>query len=77
MRAYFIAIGLTALIIGVPLWFAGYEHIGCSVQTVGGMNVFTNCGGANDLVLGGAILALVGVVCLGLSFIPNDQSRYK
>jgi hypothetical protein len=77
VRAYFIALGLTAVILGLPLFFAGYVHIGCTVTTSGGNPVYSNCGGADDLVWGGGILVLAGLIFFGLSFVPNDQSRYK
>jgi hypothetical protein len=77
MRAYLVAFGLTTLIIGLPLFFAGYVHVGCSVSSSGGTTMYSNCGGANELELGGGILIVAAVIFFAASFIPNDQSRYK
>jgi hypothetical protein len=77
MRAYLVALGLTALFIGLPLFFAGYVRIGCTVSTSGGSTTFSNCGGADSLELIGAVLVVVALVFFAASFVPNDQSRYK
>jgi hypothetical protein len=77
MRAYLVALGLTALILGVPLFFAGYVHVGCTVSGPSSNPVFTDCSGANNLELGGVILIVAAVVFFAASFVPNDQSRYK
>jgi hypothetical protein len=77
MRAYFIALGLTTLFLGIPLLFAGEVRIGCTVSTQGGSTTYSNCGGADELVLGGEILVVAGIIFFAASFIPNDQSRYK
>ena len=77
MRAYLVAFGLTTLIVGLPLLFAGYVHVGCSVSTSGGSAVYTNCGGADALELGGAVLVIIAFIFFAASFVPNDQSRYK
>ncbi|MCI4365302.1 MAG: hypothetical protein L3K10_04485 [Thermoplasmata archaeon] len=77
MRSYLLALGLTILVIGVFLWFAGSVHIGC---TVGGSSMdptFTDCAGATDLVLGGIALTIVAVVLLVGSLVPDSSSRYK
>jgi len=77
VRAYLLAIGLATFFVGLPLLFAGYVRIGCTVSQSGGSTVYSNCGGANDLELIGAVLVVVAGVFLAASFVPNDQSRYK
>jgi hypothetical protein len=77
MRAYLLAFALTAFFLGLPLFFAGYVHIGCTVSTEGGQTTFSNCSGANSLEFGGAVLLVAAVVLLVASFVPNDQSRYS
>jgi hypothetical protein len=77
MRSYLLALGLPFLILGLFLWFAGSVHIGC---TVGGSSMnptFSNCSGAADLVLGGIVIAAIGVVLLLGSLVPDSSSRYK
>ncbi|MCI4327785.1 MAG: hypothetical protein L3K16_09195 [Thermoplasmata archaeon] len=76
MRAYLIAIGLTALILGLPLLLAGEVGIGCTVTNHGGTTVYSDCGGAQSLIFGGAVLIIAAVVCIIASFVPNTQSRY-
>ncbi|MCI4321655.1 MAG: hypothetical protein L3K18_02345 [Thermoplasmata archaeon] len=77
MRAYLLAMGLTALFLGLPLFFAGYVHIGCTVSTSEGTTQFSNCSGANSLEFGGGLLVVAALVLFGASFVPNEQSRYK
>ena len=77
MRAYLLALALTSFFLGLPLFFAGYVHIGCTVSTSGGQAVFTNCSGANSLEFGGAVLMVAAILLLAASFVPNEQSRYK
>jgi hypothetical protein len=77
MRAYLIALGLTTLIIGLPLTLAGYEHVGCTVTDSGGDTNYSNCGGAADLEWGGIVLIVAAVIFFAASFVPNEQSRYK
>jgi hypothetical protein len=76
VRAYLIAIGLTALFLGLPLLLAGEVGVGCTVTDHGGTPVYSDCGGAQALIQGGAILAVAGVVSIIASFVPNSQSRY-
>ena len=77
MRAYFIALGLTALIIGLPLLLAGEVGIGCTVTQQGGTTVYSNCSGAQSLVLGGAILVVAAAILIACSFVPTTRSQYK
>jgi hypothetical protein len=77
LRAYLVAFALTALIIGLPLFFAGEVRIGCTVTNSGGTTRYTDCGGADALVLGGEILIVASIILFAASFIPNEQSRYK
>jgi hypothetical protein len=77
MRAYLVALGLATFFVGLPLLFAGYVHIGCSMTQSGGSTMYSNCGGANGLELAGGILVVVGLIFFAASFVPNNQSRYK
>jgi len=77
LGAYLLAFALTAVILGLPLFFAGYVHIGCTVSTSGGQTEFSNCSGANSLEFGGAVLVVAALVLFAASFVPNDKSRYK
>ncbi|HEV8050768.1 MAG TPA: hypothetical protein VGP88_09285 [Thermoplasmata archaeon] len=77
MRAYLIAFGLTALIIGLPLLLAGEVGIGCTVTQHGGSTTYSDCGGAQSLIFGGVVLIVAAAILIAASFIPNDRSRYK
>jgi len=77
MRAYLVALGITALVLGLPLLFAGEVGIGCTVTTHGGSTTYSDCSGAQTLVLGGGLLVLAGVIFFAGSFVPNAESRYK
>ncbi|MCI4366973.1 MAG: hypothetical protein L3K08_04395 [Thermoplasmata archaeon] len=77
MRVYLIALALTALVIGLPLLFAGTVDIGCTVTDHGSSTVYSNCSGAQSLVLGGEVLIVVAVLLFAGSCIPNAQARYK
>jgi hypothetical protein len=77
LRAYLVALGLTTLILGLPLLLAGEVRIGCTVTDQGSNTIYSNCGGADELELAGAVL-IVAAACLLLgSLVPNEQSRYK
>jgi hypothetical protein len=76
MRSYLLALGLTILVVGLFLWFAGSVHIGCTVGGTTTNPTFSNCGGAMDLELGGIILMVVAVILLAGSFVPDSTSRY-
>ena len=43
----------------------------------GGNAFYSDCGGADALELGGAILVVLAVIFFAASFVPSDQSRYK
>jgi predicted MFS family arabinose efflux permease len=77
VRAYFVALGLATLFVGLPLLIAGYVRVGCTVNSSGGTPVYTNCGGADALEFVGAILVVIAVLFVAASFVPNDRSRYK
>jgi hypothetical protein len=77
VRAYLIALGLTALVIGLPLLLAGEVGIGCTVTQHGGTTVYSSCGGAQSLVLGGAILVVAAAILIAASFVPSTGSQYK
>jgi hypothetical protein len=70
MRGYFVALGLTTLFLGLPILFAGYVGIGCSMTTSAGSTVLSNCGGAAALELAGAVLILAALVFFAASFVP-------
>ncbi|MCI4323463.1 MAG: hypothetical protein L3K03_05510 [Thermoplasmata archaeon] len=71
MRAYLLALGLTTLMIGGFLWFAGSVNIGCSVGGTSSAPTFSNCGGATDLVIVGAVLTILAVVMIIGTFVPR------
>jgi hypothetical protein len=75
MRAYLVAFGLTALFIGLPLLLAGEVGIGCTVTSQGGHATYSDCGGAQALVLGGEILVVAAVAFFVGSVIPNRQGN--
>jgi len=77
MRSYLLALGLTILVLGLFLWFAGSVHIGCTVNGSSMNPTFSNCGGATDLELGGIILTVIAVALLVGSLVPDSSSRYK
>jgi hypothetical protein len=77
VRAYLLAFGLTTIMIGVFLLFAGYVHIGCTVGGTGNNPTFSNCNGANDLLFGGAVLTIAAVVMFIGAMVPDSTSRYK
>jgi hypothetical protein len=73
MRAYFVALGVTSLVLGVPLWFAGDVGVGCSVSGSGSNAVLSNCGGAVDLLWIGGIIVAIGLIFVAASFIPEKR----
>lgn len=77
MRAYLVAIGLVALVLGLPLLLAGYVRIGCTVASSGGSTTYSNCGGADALEWAGAILLVAAALLFGASFVPVHKSEYK
>jgi hypothetical protein len=77
MRSYLLAFGLTTLVLGLFLWFAGSVDIGCTVGGTSSNPTFSHCGGAADLVWGGVFLTVVAVALLVGSLVPDSSSRYK
>ncbi len=77
MRAYLLAIGLATIVLGLFLLFAGSVHIGCSVGGTASNPVFSNCSGATDLEIGGAIMTIAAIVMFAGGFVPDSSSRYK
>ncbi|MGA9839946.1 MAG: hypothetical protein WBF81_09525 [Thermoplasmata archaeon] len=77
MRAYLLAFGSVALMLGLFLLFAGYVHIGCTVGGTGANPTFSNCGGATDLVVAGAVLTIAAVVLFVGAAVPDGTSRYR
>jgi hypothetical protein len=77
VRAYLLAFGLVSIMLGVFLLFAGYVHIGCTVGGTSTNPIFSNCGGATGLEIGGAILTVMALLFFVGSFVPESSSRYK
>ena len=77
MRAYLLAFGLVAIVLGLFLLFAGYVRIGCTVGGTDSNPTFSNCSGATDLEIGGAVLTIAAVLLFIGSFVPDRSSRYK
>jgi hypothetical protein len=74
VRAYFIAFALTALVVGLPVLFAGEVRIGCTVTDRGSTTTYSDCGGADALVLGGEILVVAAAIFFAASFVPVKSS---
>ncbi|MCI4373335.1 MAG: hypothetical protein L3K02_06815 [Thermoplasmata archaeon] len=70
MRAYLLAIGLTTLMIGLFLWFAGSVDIGCTVSGMSPNLTFSDCGGATELDIAGATLTVAAVVMIVGTWFP-------
>jgi hypothetical protein len=77
VRAYLLALGLATIFLGLFLLFAGYVHIGCSVGGTSANPTFSNCAGATDLEIGGAVLTIAAVAMFAGSLVPDPESRYK
>jgi hypothetical protein len=77
MRAYLVAFGLTLLVMGLFLLFAGYVHIGCDVGGTSTNPIFSNCSGATDLEIAGAVLTIAAGALFVGSLVPDQTSRYK
>ncbi|MGA8663960.1 MAG: hypothetical protein WB809_02675 [Thermoplasmata archaeon] len=71
------ALGLTTVVLGLFLLFAGCVHIGCSIGGSASNPSLTNCDGATDLEFAGIALIVVAVVRFAGSFVPDSSSRYK
>jgi predicted anti-sigma-YlaC factor YlaD len=76
MRAYLLAFGLVAIMLGLFLLFAGYEKIGCSVGGSSENPTFSNCNGATELEEAGAVLTVIAVVLFAGALVPDQSSRY-
>jgi hypothetical protein len=74
MRAYFVAIGLAVLFVGLPLLLAGYVRIGCTVTMSGAGTSYSNCGGADALEFIGAALTVIALIFFAASFVPTDRT---
>jgi hypothetical protein len=77
LRAYLLAIGLATLVMGLFLMFAGYVHIGCTVGGNANDPVFSNCSGAIELEVVGAILTVAAGLMFAGTLVPDTSSRYK
>ena len=77
MRAYLLAFGLVTIMLGLFALFAGYVHIGCTVGGTSSNPTFSNCGGATDLEITGAVLTIAAVLMFIGSLVPDSTSRYK
>jgi hypothetical protein len=77
VRVYLVAIGLATILLGLFLLFAGYVHIGCTVGGSRANPTFSNCSGATDLEIAGAVLTIAAVLMFVGSFVPDSSSRYK
>jgi hypothetical protein len=77
MRAYLLAFGLATIVMGLFLLFAGSVNIGCTVGGTSANPTFSNCAGAYDLELAGAVLTVAALLMLAGTFIPEGRSSYK
>jgi hypothetical protein len=77
VRSYLLAFGLVALSLGLFFMFAGYVHIGCTVGGTSSNPIFSNCGGATDLEIGGAVLTVAAILMFIGSFVPDRTPGYK
>jgi hypothetical protein len=77
VRAYLLAFGLATIALGLFLLFAGYVHIGCTVGGTANDPVFSNCGGATDLEIAGAVLTTAAVLMFAAGAVPESTSRVK
>jgi hypothetical protein len=77
VRAYLLALGLTVLVFGLFLMFAGFVNIGCPVGGTPANPTVSSCAASNELELGGALLTVVAVLLFGGTLVPESSSRYK
>lgn len=77
MRAYLLAFGLVAIVLGLFLLFAGYVGVGCSVGGTGANPTLSNCGAAGALEFGGAILTVAAIVLFVGAAVPERTAAYK
>jgi len=75
VRTFLIALGLATIVLGLFLLFAGYVHIGCTVGGSSSDPTFSNCGGATDLEIAGAVLTIAAVLMFVGSLVPYTDSR--
>jgi hypothetical protein len=74
MRTFLLALGLATVFVGLLLLFAGYVGVGCSVGGTGANPTVSNCGGAAQLELIGAVITAAAVLMLLGSFIPERST---
>jgi hypothetical protein len=77
VRAYLLAIGLATIVLGLFLLFAGSVNIGCTVGGTSANPTFSNCAGAYDLEVAGAVLTLAAILMFVGTFLPETRSSYK
>ncbi len=77
MRSHLLAFGLATIGLGLFLLFAGLVHIGCTVGGTGTTPTVSNCGGATDLEIAGAVLTIAAGLMFVGAFVPDSSSRYK
>jgi predicted anti-sigma-YlaC factor YlaD len=77
VRAFLLALGLATILLGVFLLFAGYVGIGCSVGGTSSNPVLSNCGGAIELEIGGAVTIVAAIMMFAGSLVPDSSARYK
>jgi hypothetical protein len=77
VRAYLLAFGLATIVLGLFLLFAGSVNIGCTVGGTSANPTFSNCAGAFDLELVGAVLTVAAVLMFAGIFVPERRSSYK
>jgi predicted anti-sigma-YlaC factor YlaD len=77
MRSYLVAFGLVAIALGLVLFLAGYEKIGCTVGGSSSDPTFTNCNGATELEEAGGFSIVLAVILFAGALVPDSSSRYK
>jgi hypothetical protein len=71
MRTFLLALGLSTVLVGLVLLFAGYVGVGCSVGGTASNPTLSDCAGAAQLELIGAAITVVAVLMLVGSFVPE------
>jgi predicted anti-sigma-YlaC factor YlaD len=74
VRTFLIALGLATILLGLFLLFAGYVGVGCSVGGTSANPTVSNCGGATELEVGGAVLTAAAVLMLAGAFVPERST---
>jgi hypothetical protein len=77
VRAFLLALGLAVIVMGLFLLFAGYVHVGCTMGGTSTNPTLSNCGGATDLEIAGAVLTVAAILMFAGGFVPDRSSRYK